>query len=355
MDSHSVNDTDPHAPLRGVEPLPANIDSIQPGGGVCLSCELAWGRCRRWYLRRFRPAYVARLRSTRQGVGGTYPHDILDPRDLKFHRNLGDLHWPAAADPFAWRERLPIARVGWAEILLLGGGLALVAGALAAVCWPLALVPAAAALFVVYFFRHPPRRVPEAAGLVLAPADGRVFAIREVEHDEFVGGPAVVIDIFLSVFNVHLNRVPMGCRILGLTYRPGKFLNALRPRAAQENEALEVRLETTSPPIRGLRVRQIAGAIARRIVCWVRPGEHLPAGGPFGMIKLGSRTEITFPREPGLALQVRCGDRVRAGTTILARYAGDAAPSAVAGRAVGSESGAAGAAAPGGPRPGTER
>jgi phosphatidylserine decarboxylase len=226
--------------------------------------------------------------------------------------------------------------VGWAEILLIAGGLALVAVALAAVFWPLAFVPAAAALFVVYFFRHPPRRVPRHPGLVLAPADGRVFAIRDVEFDDFVGGPAVVIDIFLSVFNVHLNRVPMGCRVIGLTYRPGKFLNALRPRAAQENEALEVRLETTAPPIRAVRVRQIAGAIARRIVCWVRPGEALPAGGPFGMIKLGSRTEITFPREPGMELLVQCGDRVRAGTTILARYVHDAAPPPAAAAQAGS-------------------
>lgn len=329
MNHHVVHDAGVAGPLRPVEPLPPNIKSIQPGGGVCLACELAWGCCRRWYLRRFRPAFLARMRATRRGTGGGYPQEILDPRDLKYHRNQGDLHWRAADDPFAWRARLPIARVGWAEIVLVGGGLAGGAALLARVCWPLALVPAAAAVFVVFFFRHPPRRVPEEPGLVLAPADGRVVAVREVDHDDWIGGPAVAVDIFLSVFNVHLNRAPMAGRVMGLTYRPGPFLNALRPRAAQENEMLEVRFETTSPPIRALRVRQIAGAIARRIVCWVRPGEHLPVGDPFGMIKLGSRTEITFPREPGMELCVRRGDRVRAGTSILARYGpGGDAPTA---------------------------
>ena len=179
------------------------------------------------------------------------------------------------------------------------------------------------AAFVVYFFRNPPRTIPTQPGVVVSPADGQVFSIREVDHDDYLGGPAVVIDIFLSVFNVHLNRVPMECRVIGLTYRRGKFLNALRPEAARENESLEVRLETTAGPVRALRVRQIAGAIARRIVCWVRPGEHLPRGGQFGMIKLGSRTELTIPRETGLEIRVRQGQKVQAGTTVMAQYTGD--------------------------------
>jgi phosphatidylserine decarboxylase len=97
--------------------------------------------------------------------------------------------------------------------------------------------------------------------------------------------------------------------------------------AAQENESLELRLETTEGPVRALRVRQIAGAIARRIVCWVRPGEHLSRGAQFGMIKFGSRTELTFPREPGLEILVRLGQKVAAGTTIMAQYTGDVASS----------------------------
>jgi len=263
------------------------------------------------------------MRQVRLGTGGTYPHEILDPRDLKFYRNQGDLAWREEDDRFAWRGRLGFVRVGWAEIMILGGALLVVAAIACWLYWPVAVVPLALIGFVLFFFRDPPRSVPAEPGVVVAPADGQVYSIREVDHDEYVGGPAVVFDIFLSVFNVHINRVPMQCRVVGLTYRPGKFLNALRARATQENEALEVRLETTVGPLRALRVRQIAGAIARRIVCWVRPGEHLPNGGQFGMIKLGSRTELTLPREPGLEIQVRVGQKVQAGTTIMARYTGD--------------------------------
>ena len=103
--------------------MPPEVTSIQPGGGFCMACELAWGRARRWYLHRFRPAYVDLMRQSRTGNVGTYPHEILDPRDLKFCRNQGDLAWRDEDDPFAWRGRLGVARVGWAEIVLLGGTL----------------------------------------------------------------------------------------------------------------------------------------------------------------------------------------------------------------------------------------
>jgi len=312
-----------NAPARITEPVPASVTSIQPGGGFCMTCELAWGRLRRWYLRRFRRGYVQRMRACRRGGQGNYPHDILDPRDLKFYRNQGDIHWDAADDPFRGRDALPVARVGLAEIVLIGGSLLGVAALVGWLYWPLAPLPLALALFIVAFFRNPSRQVPPQPGLVVSPADGRVFAIREVAHDDDFGGPAVVIDIFLSVFNVHLNRVPVACRVLGIRYRPGKFLNALRPEAARENESLELRLETTAPPRRPMRVRQITGAIARRIVCWAKPGDDLPRGGQFGMIKLGSRTELTLPQEPGLDVRVCIGDKVRAGSTIMACYRTD--------------------------------
>ncbi|MFW6171077.1 MAG: phosphatidylserine decarboxylase family protein [Planctomycetota bacterium] len=308
---------------RAEEPLPAEMTSIQPGGGFCMACELAWGRVRRWYLRTFCKAYLEQMRQCRRGRRGEYPHEILDPRDLKFHRNLGDFYWEDADDAFRWRDNLPVARVGLAEIIILGTGLLIGAAVLSWLFWPLAVIPLALALFVVLFFRDPQRKIPQERGVVVAPADGRVFSIREVEHDEFVSGPAVVIDIFLSVFNVHINRVPMPCRVLGVTYRPGKFLNALRAEAARENEWLEVRVESTVAPYRAVRIRQIAGAIARRVVCWTRPGDHLPRGDQFGMIKLGSRTELTIPKEAGLDVHVSKGDKVRAGSTIMARYTRD--------------------------------
>jgi phosphatidylserine decarboxylase len=130
----------------------------------------------------------------------------------------------------------------------------------------------------------------------------------------------VIIDIFLSVFDVHINRAPIPCRVVGIRYQPGKFLNALRPEAAQENESLELRLEGTDPPHRALRVRQITGAIARRIVCWARPGDDLPKGSQFGMIKLGSRTELALPKEAGLVICVQKGQKVRAGATVMAHF-----------------------------------
>jgi phosphatidylserine decarboxylase len=130
----------------------------------------------------------------------------------------------------------------------------------------------------------------------------------------------VLIGIFLSVFNVHINRVPVAARVIGLSYRKGKFLNALRPESARENEQLAVRIEENQAPYRRMIVRQITGAIARRIVCWVKPGDELAAGEQFGMIKLGSRTELVLPREEGLQILVRLGDKVQAGSRPLARY-----------------------------------
>ncbi len=300
------------------------INSIQPGGGFCMRCELAWGHVRRWYLRTFRTRYVERMATLRQGTGGPYPIEILDPRDLKFYRNQGNISWDPADDPFTWRDRLPVVRVGLAEIAIIGGtfvGLAVLAAFLP---WPwilVGVVPLVLFGFIVSFFRDPQRNVPSGDHLVVSPADGRVFSVEERPSAEPNGPPVIVIDIFLSVFNVHINRLPLAGTIQEITYRPGKFLNALRPEAARENESLEIAVQCSGSANRTFRVRQITGAIARRIVCWVRPGEHLSKGQQFGMIKLGSRTELTIPSEPGLTVETRVGDKVRAGTTLLARYA----------------------------------
>jgi phosphatidylserine decarboxylase len=177
---------------------------------------------------------------------------------------------------------------------------------------------------VIWFFRDPPRRVPGDPGLVVAPADGRVVDVEPLESDPFVAAPAVRIGIFLSVFNVHINRAPAAARVAEVVYRPGKFLNALRPASARENEQLELRLEETAPPFRRFVVRQIAGTLARRIVCWVRPGESLERGVRYGMIKLGSRTDLILPRHEGLEVLVRPGQAVRAGRSIVARYTTEA-------------------------------
>ncbi len=294
------------------------VTTIQPGGGVVMQLELAWGRVRRWLLRKFRPGYVAAMRSKRRGGPGGCPFDPVDPRDVKYYANQATYSWAPADDPFRWRDRLPFVRVGLAELLILGGSCLLATVLAFSLWWPLGIPFALVTACVVWFFRDPPRRIPAAAGQVVSPADGLVVRIAEVEDP--VIGPAIEIGIFLSIFNVHANRSPIAGRVLGIEYRPGKFLNALRPESEKENERLEVRIEEDQPPYRMMRVRQITGQFARRIVCWVRPGDPLGRGEMFGMIKLGSRTELVLPREAGLELQVAVGTKVKAGSSLMATY-----------------------------------
>jgi phosphatidylserine decarboxylase len=313
------------------KPLPQNFQSVQPGGGVCYRIELAWGRWRRRWLKTCRPGYVQRMAELRRGSTEGAPHEVLDARDLKFCRNRTACDWDERDDLFRWRGRLPFARWGLAELQLMGWpllaatvALAWLAVAVPTARWcawltPLTAVPLA---LVVYFFRDPPRRVPQEPGLIVAPADGTVAEITPLEHDEFIGGPAVRIGIFLSIFNVHLNRAPVRCRVIELRYHPGEFLNALRPESAIRNENTWIGLEEEDPPHRRLVVRQISGAIARRIVCALRPGEVVERGAKFGMIKLGSRTELILPKTDGLAVEVAVGQRIKAGSTVMARWGG---------------------------------
>jgi len=302
------------------EPLPDNLRSVQPGGGFCYRLELAWGRLRRWRLRTFRRRYVERMAGLRRGTTDGAPHEILDPRDLKYCRNLCDCDWDEADDPFRWRERLPFARWGLAEMQIMGWPL--VAAAIVAGWFHplLAIVPLVLLVFVLYFFRDPPRRVPAEPGLLVSPADGTIAEIAHLDGDPFVGGPAVRIGIFLSIFNVHINRAPSESRVIRLRYHPGEFLNALNPESAIRNENLWIGLEEESPPHRRLVVRQIAGLLARRIVCNLRSGQCVARGYKFGMIKLGSRTELIIPDEVGLRVEARVGQKVKAGSSVLARY-----------------------------------
>lgn len=308
------------------------IRSIQPGGGIVMRLELAWGNLRRLYLWLFRRGYIRRMEQLRKGDFNPAPHPVFDPRDLKFYRNQGGWHWETRDDPFAWRDRLPFARAGLAELILFS----LLTFVPAILClqaivrrhasgyWAWFFGIDAAALLVigaliVWFFRDPKRRIPDEPGVVVSPADGKVVEVREIAHDKSIGGPAVHVGIFLSIFNVHINRVPVGCRIVSLAYEPGKFLNALKPESARENERLIVQLEETGASHRKMIVRQITGAIARRIVCWCRPREEFAIGERFGMIKLGSRTELVVPKE-GFEVKVLVGDRVKAGSSVIGRY-----------------------------------
>lgn len=339
MTADSTERTTAHpAELLPIEPMDPQVRWIQPGGGVVCRLELAWGRWRRFWLKTFRPGYVRRMAATRKGTENACPHEVLDPRDVKFFQNQDGYHWEPADDPFKWRDRIPFARWGLAELMVFSALTFGPAAALAA--WLLTAEPAQAlqiagwlvtttflvfGFLIVWFFRDPPRRIPAAPGLVVAPADGVVVAIDEIEHDEFLGGPAVRIGIFLSIFNVHINRAPVAGRVIGVRYRRGKFLNALRPESARENEQMEIRMQETAAPYRRYIVRQITGAIARRIVCTLKPGDEIARGFPFGMIKLGSRTELVLPREAALKIVTKIGDAVRAGSTIFAEFVTDPA------------------------------
>jgi phosphatidylserine decarboxylase len=204
-------------------------------------------------------------------------------------------------------RRLPIAPEGWPFILgpaALALGLALVGQR------RLALPFAGAALASLGFFRDPEREVSPVPQAVLAPADG---AVREVveDADDWVG-PAVRISIFLSPLDVHINRAPVAGVVANTAYRPGRFLAAWRAEASQVNERNAVYLQGETAR---LTVVQIAGVVARRIVCRVAPGDKLAAGERFGMIRFGSRTDCLVPR--GTEIRVRAGERVTAGVTVM--------------------------------------
>lgn len=327
----------PPTGLLPLEPMDPQLRWIQPGGGVVCRLELAWGHWRRFWLKTFRPNYVRRMATTRQGVVNGCPHEVIDPRDVKFFRNQAGYSWELKDDSFRWRDRIPFARAGLAELLVFSALTFVPAIALVVwLMWPGVEIPlplqiggglVAATLaviggLIVWFFRDPPRRIPIEVGLVVSPADGKVVAIDDIDDDDFVGGPAVRIGIFLSIFNVHINRAPVAGRVIGVRYKPGKYLNALRPESARENEQLSVRMQETAAPHRRYVVRQITGAIARRIVCWLKPGDELARGEQFGMIKLGSRTELILPRD-GVTIRTKLGDRVKAGRTVLAEYMSD--------------------------------
>jgi phosphatidylserine decarboxylase len=212
--------------------------------------------------------------------------------------------------------RLPLSRYGFRELLLYGGVLAGAAVA-SGMFFPWVTPVFVLALgFLLYFFRDPSREIPKEAGVLVAPADGRVTDIGECEV-EHLGGKARRVSIFLSIFDVHINRAPCSGRISSLEYHPGGFVNAMNPESATVNESNAVLLESDEAP--GLRVvvRQIAGVIARRIVCECSPGKRLARGERFGMIKFGSRTELCIPETRLVELRVKVGDRVRAGKTII--------------------------------------
>ena len=168
------------------------------------------------------------------------------------------------------------------------------------------------ALFALFFFRDPERRPPELEEVLLAPADGRVTAAGPAGPSE---PGALRVSIFLSIFDVHINRSPAAGRVEAVRYRAGEFRAAFRRDAAERNERNELEMSTARGTI---RIRQIAGVLARRIVCRARAGDRLAAGDRFGLIRFGSRTDLLLPR--GVRLLVRPGDRTRGGETVIGRW-----------------------------------
>jgi phosphatidylserine decarboxylase len=208
-------------------------------------------------------------------------------------------------------NRLAVAREGFPFI---GAGVVLTVILLGLDLRGAALAAGVLTLFVVYFFRDPERRPAGLEQAVLAPADGRILGVQELpEADNPLGQPAVKVSIFMSVFNVHVNRIPAAGLISGITYRPGRFLSANLDKASEQNEHNRIILETHT----GIRMAfvQIAGLIARRIACWIKEGDEVVAGQRFGLIRFGSRVDVYLPRQVRMVVQK--SQKVKAGQTIL--------------------------------------
>lgn len=190
-----------------------------------------------------------------------------------------------------------------------------------------ALLLSSLGLVVALFFRDPAREPPQAPGVVVAPADGRVLFAGEAEPEGAPPGTWLQISIFLSPLDVHVNRVPIGGRITRVDHVRGTFLPAYRPGAGGSNERSEVWLEHAGHTV---VFRQVVGALARRVVCRVTPGTAVRTGQRFGIMKFGSRMDVFLP--PGATLATTRGDRVRGGETVVARLGAPAGENGTAGR-----------------------
>jgi len=203
------------------------------------------------------------------------------------------------------RGRIPLAREGWPFLLTCTAFLMITV----ALCWHIAAgFLLVLLLFMLNFFRDPERSTPEETNLFISPADGKVVRAEQTEA-------GIRVDIFMNVFDVHVNRAPMSGRITHMQYTPGTFVNAAHEQAGEHNERNRFEMETPSGVM--IAFTQIAGLVARRIVSYVAVGDYVKAGQRIGMIRFGSRVNCEMP--PGFTLKVSTGQRVTAGNTILAR------------------------------------
>ena len=205
---------------------------------------------------------------------------------------------------------VPIVKEG-IPFVGIGAGVTLLAGFLG---WTVvALAAGGVTVFTAWFFRNPTRVIPQGPGLVVAPGDGTVIAIEEEFEPRFIKDRSVRLSIFLNVLDVHVNRIPCEGVVEDIQYQPGAFLVASKPEATLKNEQNALFLRTAQ----GARVLcvQVAGLIARRIVCWLSPGDRVARGERFGLIRFGSRMDTFLPL--GTVLKVAVGDRVKGGETIV--------------------------------------
>jgi len=211
--------------------------------------------------------------------------------------------------------KLPVAKYAGAEIALMMI-ITVITGYVFLKTFPfLIILPLLILGFTFYFFRDPERKIPEDSESIVSAADGKIIEIMDVNEESFLKEPAVKITVFLSVFNVHINRAPYAGRVVMIDYRKGKFLVAHRPEASDQNERNSVGFIGAS----GVKVlvKQIAGIIAPRIVCDVAVNQDIQKGQRIGMIKFGSRTEIFIPKNRIEKISVLMGDKVKGGETIL--------------------------------------
>lgn len=225
--------------------------------------------------------------------------------------------------------RIPLTRYGLPEVVVYPAAVLTLMAAVGLLgpawlpLWSVIALEGILSLVVAWalmFFRDPHRVPPQDDSLLLSPADGTITDVERVEDAEFIGGPAIRVGIFLSIFNTHINRAPCDAKVHSITYRPGKYVNAMSPRAGKVNESNNVAMVRTGHPQDRLLVRQISGAIARRIVCAAKEGQRLTGGEQFGMIKFGSRTELYLSASDTVICMVRIGDKVKAGVTPLVKY-----------------------------------
>jgi len=214
---------------------------------------------------------------------------------------------------------VPLTRHGWREMLVGTVVLGVIAAIFSFIWHPLALIVLPFWIFLFAFFRDPERPIPADPLAVVSPADGTVSDITEINHDALLGGPAIRIGIFLSVFNCHINRSPLDGRVRETRYKKGKFINAMRhDEASTQNESNTIILDDpkTDQPV--AVVKQIVGLIARRIVCTIKKGDSVSRGERIGMIKFGSRTELYLPKRLGPVVKVTIGQAVKGAKDVVA-------------------------------------